>query len=306
MDTTRRFSGVRSELSLLVNQVASIGEILSVEPPYADSAYSSMFLGPIVVCRSASPSEQVEMDHQLQLHLETPLGSSKELKSAYYAFCPAFGSDGGVTAHWEVRNQGPMNGTGASNQLWLIYTPFADDDLENRICDTVTKYTVCELWNATYSIDLAWNSSTRSQRASYTTERHNLVEFPDDHSKTPSDMVKHAYSAFFLAFRNQIIGSLGWYEDETGYQHGVIDSPIQQNILLGSSSLDQYFTFNKNTPGCRLPFSEMSLQRRRDKNLAANRTIDMLIEELSANVTISILHNELYTYVYSQNILASL
>ncbi|KAH6988854.1 hypothetical protein BKA56DRAFT_246097 [Ilyonectria sp. MPI-CAGE-AT-0026] len=292
----RIFSGARTELSLLSAATASTGEILPIKAPFNHSLYSIDYFGPAVNCRMAVPSEQLEIDNQLRIHMDRPVGSSRQLKSAYYAFVPGFDVNGKVSAISEVRIQAPMNITSASNQIWMVFSKYVDDRLDEPTCDYKPHYQVCELWNATYQVGLSWDSSFPSQQVNGSYELLHKVNFPDDKPDSVSDMTQHAYSAFFWAFANQIVGSLGWFADNsTGFNHGVIDTPIQQNILLGSNDLDVFFNFNENPQACRVPWANLSLQRRRDKNLARNRTLNVLIHELSFNTTVSLLHNELYT-----------
>jgi len=96
---------------------------------------------------------------------------------------------------------------------------------------------------------------------------------------------------------DQLVGSFGWFNDTStpNKTFGMINSPIQHNSLLGTSDLDVFFDFNEDKGSCKLPYDKLSAQRRQDIDLAKNRTVDVLIEELSSNTTVSIMHNDLLT-----------
>ncbi len=112
-------------------------------------------------------------------------------------------------------------------------------------------------------------------------------------------MAQHAYSAFMWVLGDQVVGSFGWFEatdpnnSSNTKQFAMINSPIQHNVLLGSSDLDVFFNYNEEPRACRTPSKD--LQRQQDIDLARNRTLGKLIEELSFNVTVSLMHNDLLT-----------
>jgi hypothetical protein len=83
--------------------------------------------------------------------------------------------------------------------------------------------------------------------------------------------------------------------DSDQSKFSVIDTAISCTSLLGSSDLDVFFDLNKNLSWYSDNTTQRSDQRLQDEALARNRTLDVLIEELSFNVTVSLLHNELLT-----------
>ena len=113
-------------------------------------------------------------------------------------------------------------------------------------------------------------------------------------------MSAHAYSAFLWCLSDQIVGAFTWFGDRSNPfpspEFGVIDTPLQHTSLLGSSDLDVYFDLNKNKSWNKDGNStQLSDQRMQDKAMARNRTLPVLIEELSYNMTVSLLHNEILT-----------
>src|SRR5947207_14118777 len=94
------------------------------------------------------------------------------------------------------------------------------------------------------------------------------------------------------------MASFVWYNDarnESAVGFSMIDSPIQHNVLLGTSDLDVFFDFNENSGACQIPSSNYSAQRRQDIDFARNRTLGDLMEEMSINMTVSLMHNPLLT-----------
>jgi hypothetical protein len=76
---------------------------------------------------------------------------------------------------------------------------------------------------------------------------------------------------------------------------GLINTPIQHNSLLGSNDLDYHFYMNQRMLYPLDNNMTLSFQRLQDKALARNLTLDILVEELSFNVTISLMNNLLLT-----------
>ena len=102
---------------------------------------------------------------------------------------------------------------------------------------------------------------------------------------------------------DQVVGSFGWFErtdpnnSSNTQKFGMINSPIQHNVLLGSSDLNVFFDYNEEEKACQIPYEKLNLQRQQDIDLAKGRTLAELIEELSFNMTVSLMHNDLLTYV---------
>lgn len=98
---------------------------------------------------------------------------------------------------------------------------------------------------------------------------------------------------------------MAWFNETTNLtssfyaapQFGVIDSPIQRTSLLGSRDLDAFFEMDEEKKLYDGPSDvfKLSDQRLRDKAVARNETLATLIEELSFNVTVGLMHNRLLT-----------
>jgi hypothetical protein len=294
-DGKRIFAGPRTILTLISTATTSLGQILPINAPYNHSAYSIRFYGPIVQCETANSSVATRIASLLKDKMAIPLGTAKETVNAYYSFVPVFDAAGEVIALSKPRLQSPSN---ATNQLWITFLRYAIDSGGNRIQER--HYQVCQLYNATYDLRLEWDRGVQNVKGSYGVLEE--VHFPNDQSDTVSDVSQHAYSAFLWALTDQIVGAFSWFvegDQSKPYlspEFGVIDTPIQHTSLLGSSDLDVFFDLNKNKGWYKYENTrQLSDQRLQDKALARNRTLDVLIEELSFNMTVSLLHNELLT-----------
>lgn len=288
---TKIFSGPRTILTLLSTALAALGQILPIQAPTNQSSTTLEFFGPIVRCMEANSTEEAMVRQQVILKEATPVGSLREIKSAYFAFVPGFDSQGKMIALADERYQSPSN---ASNHIWMAFERY--NHTTGNQCDHYTVYQVCKLWNATYNTNLAWDNGHQSISGS--AEPTYEVPYPNDKPGDVSNMALHAYSAFLWALSSQIIGSFGWdtpTDNKSAPGFGHITSPISHNILLGSQDLDVFFDYNERSDACQLPFANYTAQRQQDIRFADNRTLDVLISELSFNFTVSLLHNPLLT-----------
>lgn len=299
-DISRTFTGPRSILSLLSTATASQGKILSIPAPYNHSSYSVGFYGPIIQCGTANRSTAALIDGFLNETMKKRIGTAKARESAYYAFVPAWNESGDLMAISQQRLQEPSN---ATNELWMTFERYAMNYTGSKYSTTI--HQVCYLYNASYNLHLKWDKGIQSVKGSY--EVHEKVWFPLDKLGRVSNMAQHAYSALFWAITDQVVGSFIWYQEETetpnprqSAQFGGIDSAIAHNSLLGSSDLDVFFQLDEKY-GLYKDDNEtvLSDQRLQDKALAKNRTLDVLIEELSFNTTVSLLQNGLSTLAIS-------
>jgi hypothetical protein len=291
---TRVFNGPRTVVTLLSTAAASQGEILALKAPSNHSAYTLGFFGPAVQCTPANSSVQAVISELLALRMNEIDGTVKEVQNAYFAFVPSFDAQGNVTAMLDVRYQGPSV---AVNEVWMAFERYRNSTDAN--CDHDKYFQVCSLWNATYDLHLAWENGFQNVTGSR--ELMHKVEYPVDPPGVISNMAQHAYSAFFWALADQVVGSFGWFQETTAIgtrSFGQIHSPIQHNSLLGSSDLAVFFDYNEDVGACQIPYANLSAQRRQDIDLAKNKTLGELIEDLSFNITVSFMHNDLFTSVF--------
>lgn len=296
-DVTRDFNGPRTIVTLLTT-AASAGRMLALTPPANVSSYSLNFYGPMVRCTFADQGAVSTMDSILQEQMNHMARGAKRNITAYYAFVPSYDEQGKLTPLDEVRYQSPMN---ATNEIWLTYYRY---NLSEPGCNSYRHYSICRLFNATYDVNLHWDHSFQNITGAATLVSDTPVPYPTDQFPVISDMVQHAYSAFFWALADQVTGLFAWYRFKevnssngtgTPRQFGMIRSPIQHNVLLGSSDLNLYFNLNKRPDYCRAGEGILGDQRLQDIKLARGRTLHELIEEMSFNMTVSLMHNDLMT-----------
>ncbi|KAF2002416.1 hypothetical protein P154DRAFT_488382 [Amniculicola lignicola CBS 123094] len=294
-DKSRTFTGPRTILSLIASATASLGEILPVSSLYNSSSYSVSFFAPIVRCFEASASEADQISEFLRQDMRaTPETTQIQVESGFFGFVPTYSyENGNLTAISRPRQQTPHN---ATNELWMTFLRG-----EARI------FQVCKLFNASYELTIERDHGFQNITGSY--QIHEEVPAPDDKVGDVSDMAQHAYSAFMWVLADQLVGRMSWYtrrnstatsQSNQAIQYGVIESPIQRTGLLGSSDLDAFFLFDEKYRLYKSKDNEsagngLSPQRLQDKAMAGNRTLDVLIEELSFNITVSLMHNVLLT-----------
>jgi hypothetical protein len=294
-DQSRMFTGPRTILNLIATATASLGEILPVTSPYNTSQYSVSFFAPILRCTDANNSETRLIDSFLRDEMAELIGTNNETDSGYFGFVPIVNTtNGDLTPNWKPRQQSPSK---ALNQLWMTFLRLKFKPDGSRFNER--HYQVCRLLNATYDLTVRRDHGFQNISGTYIT--HEEVLFPVDGPNEISNMAQHAYSAFFWTLTDQLVGKFSWYVDTDPSdsaeppQFGVIDSAIERTGLLGSRDLDAFFDFDEEKGLYATNNYTLSDQRLQDKTRARNRTLDVLIEELSFNTTVSLMHNELLT-----------
>jgi hypothetical protein len=305
-DQSRVFTGPRTQLNLIATATSSLGEILPADLPYNNSAYTIRFFAPVVKCEKANITTAKQIDDYLREGMTTTWDSASETNSAYFGFVPTWNSSRSLTAVWHPRQQTPAK---PLNQFWLSFMRPRIDEKGNRVKDR--HYQICRPHNASYDLSITQYHGVQNVTGNYTVG--DIVSFPADGLNIVSDMPQHAYTAFMWVLCDQLVGKLAWYAGSNitvastpsaspvreASQFGIIDSPISRTSLLGSLDLDAFFEFDEerglyqdqNTS----QIYTLSDQRLKDKALARNRTLDILIEELSFNITVSLMHNTLLT-----------
>lgn len=305
-DESRIFTGPRTQLNLITTATSSLGEILSADLPFNNSAYSISFFAPIVQCKEAHDIEAKKIDDFLIDGMATAEDNRRETDSAFYSFVPTYKSTGHLTAIWHPRSQTPSK---PMNELWMTFLRPTIDKNGTRI--KPRHYQICKPYNASYELSISQFHGVQKVSGNYTVG--DAIPFPQDSPNIPSNMPVHAYTAFMWSLSDQLVGKFAWFTEppspssflpnstapQSASQFGVIDSPIQRTALLGSRDLDAFFEFDEEkklyADKDMSRVFDLSDQRLRDKRLAGNRTLAVLVEELSFNVTVGMLHNRLLT-----------
>ena len=306
-DTSKFLVGPRTILSRLSTATATTGRILPISPPFVNSSYSLQLYGPSVQCEEANDMAVGIIDSLLKLKMSTPDGIYSEDTSAYFAFVPNDNILNGSIALdrdtleeiSSVRMQRPAV---ASNQLWATYTRYVYSSTGMR--STEAHYIACKLYNASYSVGFQFESGNQVIENKGVSNL-NEIPYPRDNAYTPTDFAAHSYSSFMWVLTDLLVGSMGWWkENSTNRRFSEITTAIAHNSLLGSVDLDPFFDFNDNLylqNNATKQNSTRSDQRSEDKDLARSRTLDVLIEELSFNITLSLMSSNLLSLVSRSN-----
>jgi hypothetical protein len=299
---SEQFLGPRTIISRLSTATATQGQILPISPPFPNSTYALEFYGPAVQCGEANSSVATIIKSLRKEAVTSFRGNIVDNSDYYFAFVPDLSNvgnssapNGGVAAVSQIRLQQPQN---ASNQLWMAFSRYVLDTTGQRT--TEDHCLLCQLYNATYNINLTFEEGSQTIR-DQGTRILNPVDYPDANAPVSADlMVQHAYSAFMWALTDLLVGSMGIFTEETSNgsnvptNFGEITTQIEHTSLLGSSDLDPYFD---SSHALHSNNSIISDQRLQDIALAKNRTLDVLIEELAYNTTLSFMNSNLLSYV---------
>lgn len=310
------YLGPRTILTRLAVATATTGQILSLPAPFINATYQQNIYGPYVQCETANSTiaNQVNMAAERAVMALDP--SIQEVSNEYFAFVPALVNLSGVSpdAGVQIANLSDVNGAlNASNQLWMKFPRYPPDVTILNVTDNAYPYYLsCELYNASYKVNFSWVNGIQSI---YMPEPEvvGVVAYPTNGSSTGAYEESLAYSAFMWALSNQLVGSMGFYQSTGSNGNGnstlssiyaggnqstsgnnattTIFSGIYTNIdqtsLLGSSDFNSYFIKNhalhSHKGGVFTP------QRLQDMAYARNRTLDVLIPELSSNITLSLI-----------------
>ncbi|KAF1839004.1 hypothetical protein BDW02DRAFT_594079 [Decorospora gaudefroyi] len=267
-DTRRTFTGPRTILGLLATATSSLGEIPPLDLPYNNSAYSVKFYAPIVRCEDANNTEQQRMDTFLREEMANTKDSRVETHNAYYSFVPTYNSTGDLDAVWHPRHQMASR---PLNELWMTFLRPTINDHGKRI--KPRHYQICRPHNASYHLNISQLNGFQQVSGNYSTGA--AIPFPQDDPDQVSNMTQHAYTAFMLALSDQLVGKLACLDLDAYFE---LDEEME---LYKGQNESQIF--------------DLSDQRLRDKGLARNRTLDVLIEELSFNTSVALMHNRLLT-----------
>ena len=292
-------TGVRTIVQRLAVATAATGNILPISTQFLNSTYQLQFSGPKVECEAAHPLQVQAIDYLIEDQISAAGVSSITHEINYFAFVPVNSSTNStsilgypISAILGDRVEQPAN---ATNQLWLAFSTYSNGSSCQNPSNISRQHMVCCLYNAFYTVNLTFESGIQTINGS----NHTLgeVAYPIANASAQSNFTQFAYSAYFWAFANQIIGSMGLYNEKlangsAGSNFSQIQTGLQNTILLGSSDIDVFFDkehlWTGGDPEC-IPTG----QRAQDIGLARNDPLSILIPELSFNTTISFLTNEL-------------
>lgn len=218
----------------------------------------------------------------------------------YYAFVPDLSNLGNTSARnngvQQVSNAPFNTPANSSNQLWMAYLKYDVD--EHSWKPVLSKhYTTCQLYNSSYDINITFEGGQQFIEPRNVTEL-NQVDYTNTNIQAFDDlMIQYTYSSYFWAFTDLLVGTMSCCYDTSptvstpisGFTD--IRTNIESTTLLGSSDLDAFFDHSYALDNVTM----LSSQRLQNIRLGQNDTLDILIRELSLNITMSFLSSDLLT-----------
>ena len=297
------FLGPRTILARLALATATTGQILRLPASFTNATYEQNFCAPFVQCQDASVATRTQIDAAAERTSEASSPSVKVVSIEYFALIPALSNINSTTfASVQSANVSDVDGTRyASNHLWLRFSRRLQNDTNVTVTDMIEPhYLSCELHNATYRVNFTWFNGIQAINV-LDLAVGDIVHYPGNAS-SPINYTTMAYSAFMLAMSNQLTGSMGFYQDTSAGLnmsegstsiYSKIATDIDKTSLLGSSDFDKYFMKNHALSGSSPPGELFSPQRIQDMEFSRHRTLNDLIQELSINMTLSLISNPL-------------
>ena len=304
----QKYLGPRTILSRLATATASNGQIMQLPYPFANSTYGQTFFAPLVKCQDANTSIAPSIDAAAATLKDNLDPSIQLISNDYFAFVPVSDSFKSNASAVEIADLDDHSGAvHASNQIWLRISRPSQNDGDGTITQpTSYHYLQCGVHNTSYNVNFTWENGKQAIDI-LNLDVVNPISHPDNVTFSSRGEVNLAYSAFMWALSAQITGHLSFYQDVSNSSatpstgdtanrtYSQIATKLEQTILLGSSDLNSYFIKNHALGGT--GGGIFSLQRLQDMNIARNRTLDVMIEELSLNITMSLISNSRFVLV---------
>lgn len=292
----------RTILARLANAAGTSGEILSITPPFTNATYELQFFGPVVKCGDANDTVIRHIEAAMERNRFTKEAPIIELANSYFSMVPDLSAAGLAANKGVVQMANHTNTKGAengSNQMWLGFDRYvvgSDSSIALR-----PHRLQCQLYNTSYEVGFSFVEGVQSLTLKNDLKPLNSIEYPSGSLESNTAEVNMAYTAFMWVLTDQLTGSISFYKNisaKTGTDHdpwSEINSDIQTTALLGSSDLQGFFDYNRNLYPSRSGTGneKISDQRAEDIAFAKNRTLDALIEELSSNITLSLMNSDL-------------
>ena len=296
------YSSPRTILTRSAVTTAAAGQILSLPAPFVNATYQQVFYGPYVQCQAANNTIANQIDMAAERTKRTKMAldpSIQEVSNEYLALVPALVDLSGLSLDTDVLAANLSDNTGAlnaSNKLWMKFPRYPPNVTILNVTDKAYPYYLsCDLYNASYQVNFSWVNGIQSISMPEP-EMVNVVPYPTNSTLTSAYEESLAYTAFMETLSQQLVGSMGFYR-RTGANNvttrifSEIDTNIGQTTLLGSSDFNSYFIKNHAVSGG--TDGLFSPQRLQDMACARNRTLDVLIPELSSNITVSLITDPL-------------
>lgn len=299
--------GASSRLARVISASAASGEVFPILRPFrrANMTYQTDFFLPVIKCETSS--EEVAQNTTLAAigfaNVTGDLGISTEdtgysdfdqyrMRIGYFAMVPRNNYTNETITVQQVDDL--SSDDIFTNHIWIAIadqkntkpTGYAN---ETRI---IPSFITCKLWNASLHLNTSFLENTQSLRPgnlTYINEMNSLEVFND--LDTVENMGNTAYSAFFLQLCRQLTGIVMLlYNNQLD-----IKSHIGETALTGALDyvamleyLHQNLQRTSAGLGASSPFSS-----------PLNKSLSVLIEELSLNVSLNMLTDSSLRYLES-------
>lgn len=292
----------RTILNRLAEATGTTGEILQIPPVFVNATYELQFFGPTVKCNDANKSVTEQIVAAIDRSKSIKDSSIEEIQNSYFAMVPDLSVNGTKSQEGVVQAANHSDTSSAmhgSNQLWLGFSRNqvgVDGKIQVR-----PHYLQCSLYNTSYHVNFSFVQGAQSLKLLNASKPLNAIDYPNGPSESDKAQMNMAYTSFMWVLSDQLTGSIAFYRNISkesnpkGEIWSEITSNIQNTALLGSSDLQSFFDFNANLYPSKkgTKKGKVSDQRAEDIALAQNRTLDVLIEELSSNITLSLMSSDL-------------
>lgn len=270
--------------SRLLLSVASMGAMLDVPAPFANSSYAAEFVGPAVECGVPENASFVQQASEMVSN-STCCGN----KVGYVGFAPSSSAGGsylfeGTAADYALLGlKGALNSSLVSSMSsfdstykgaakFYVTVPPGPDDVY-----MANKTIQCALWNASYAVNFTFNNG--EQAVSFTSTKLNQQSAEDATACTDISKCRGgiAYISLFDALGKLLLGSLS-------VSHYFVISPVRtqiiSSVLMDSSEMQvlrNVNTASDSSSASAAPFSSSM----------DNMSMADALEQVFANVTIS-------------------
>ncbi len=292
----------RTILTRLANAAGTSGAILPITPPFTNATYDLQFFGPVVKCEDANDTVSRHIQAATERNKFKKDNPVVQVANNYFSMVPDLSAAGLAANEGVVQIANHTNTKGAangSNQLWLRFDRYivgSDSSLVLR-----PHHLQCQLYNTSYDVHFSFVEGVQSLMLKNDLKPLNSIDYPSGSAESDEAEMNMAYTAFMWVLADQLTGSIAFYSNistKSGADNDMwseINSDIQTTALLGSSDLQSFFDYNRNLYPSKkgTGSNKVSDQRAEDIALAKNRTLDVLIEELSSNITLSLMNSNL-------------
>lgn len=301
--------GASSRLARVISASAASGEVFPIIRPFqrANMTYQTDFFLPIIKCETSS--EEVTQNTTLAAigfaNVTGNLGISTKdfgysehnfdeyrVKIGYFAMVPR---NDYINETIIVQQLDDLSSRDVfTNQIWIAIADQKNTKPTGYGNGTriIPSFITCKLWNASLHLNTSFLENIQSLRPgnlTYVNEMHSLEVYND--LDTAQNMANTTYSAFFLQICRQLTGIVMLLYNN----HLEIKSHIGETTLTGALdyvAMLEYLYRNLQRTSSGLGASSPS-------SSPLNKSLSVLIEELSLNVSLNMLTDSSLRYLES-------